>query len=53
MVKDAQSTDFTIGVIGTGAMGRGIAQIMAVGGMKVLMFDAGWRMQLEMPIQLL
>jgi 3-hydroxybutyryl-CoA dehydrogenase len=40
MVKDAQSTDFTIGVIGTGAMGRGIAQIMAVGGMKVLMFDA-------------
>lgn len=40
MVKDARSTDFTIGVIGTGAMGRGIAQIMAAGGMKVLMFDA-------------
>jgi len=40
MVKDAGSTDFTIGVIGTGAMGRGIAQIMVVGGMKVLMFDA-------------
>jgi 3-hydroxybutyryl-CoA dehydrogenase len=40
MVKDAQSTEFTIGVIGTGAMGRGIAQIMAAGGMTVLMFDA-------------
>lgn len=40
MVKDAQSKDFTIGVIGTGAMGRGIAQIMAGGGMKVLMMDA-------------
>ena len=40
MVKDARSTDFTIGVIGTGAMGRGIAQIMATGGMNVLMFDA-------------
>ena len=40
MVKDARSTDFTIGVIGTGAMGRGIAQIMVAGGMKVLMFDA-------------
>jgi 3-hydroxybutyryl-CoA dehydrogenase len=40
MVKDARSRDFTIGVIGTGAMGRGIAQIMAAGGMNVLMFDA-------------
>ena len=40
MVKDAQSTDFTIGIIGTGTMGRGIAQIMAAGGMKVRMFDA-------------
>jgi len=40
MVKDAQSTDFIIGIIGTGTMGRGIAQIMAAGGMKVLMFDA-------------
>ena len=30
----------TIGVIGTGAMGRGIGQIMAAGGMNVLLFDA-------------
>jgi len=40
MVRDARSRDFTVGVIGTGAMGRGIAQIMAAGGMTVLMFDA-------------
>ena len=40
MVKDAQSAEFTIGIIGTGAMGRGIAQIVAAGGMTVLMFDA-------------
>jgi 3-hydroxybutyryl-CoA dehydrogenase len=40
MVKDARSKDFTVGVVGAGAMGRGIAQIMAAGGMKVLMVDA-------------
>ena len=40
MVKDARSAALTAGVIGTGAMGRGIAQIMATGGMDVLMYDA-------------
>lgn len=30
----------TVGVIGTGAMGRGIVQIMAAGGCRVKMFDA-------------
>ena len=40
MVTDARSKDFTVGVVGAGAMGRGIAQIMAAGGMKVLMVDA-------------
>jgi 3-hydroxybutyryl-CoA dehydrogenase len=40
MVKDAHGAELTVGVIGTGAMGRGIAQIMASGGMAVLMFDA-------------
>lgn len=40
MVKNVDTGDLTLGVIGTGAMGRGIAQIMAAGGLKVLMFDA-------------
>lgn len=30
----------TLGVVGAGAMGRGIAQVGATGGMTVLMFDA-------------
>lgn len=29
-----------IGVVGTGAMGQGIAQVMAQGGLRVLLFDA-------------
>jgi 3-hydroxybutyryl-CoA dehydrogenase len=40
MVKNVDRGDLILGVIGTGAMGRGIAQIMAVGGLTVLMFDA-------------
>ena len=40
MVTNVDTGDLTLGVIGTGAMGRGIAQIMAAGGLKVLMFDA-------------
>ncbi len=39
MSKDANAADFTIGVVGTGTMGRGIAQIMAVAGMDVRLFD--------------
>jgi 3-hydroxybutyryl-CoA dehydrogenase len=36
----AGTTDgLTIGVIGAGAMGRGIAQVAATGGMKVKLFD--------------
>ncbi|HWI13422.1 MAG TPA: 3-hydroxyacyl-CoA dehydrogenase NAD-binding domain-containing protein, partial [Burkholderiales bacterium] len=30
----------TLGVIGTGAMGRGIVQVAAAGGINVLMMDA-------------
>ena len=30
----------TLGVVGAGAMGRGIAQVGATGGMSVLMYDA-------------
>jgi 3-hydroxybutyryl-CoA dehydrogenase len=40
MPLDANRPDLTIGVIGTGAMGRGIVQVAAAGGMKVLMTDA-------------
>src|SRR5688572_14076724 len=40
MAFDANRPDLTIGVIGTGAMGRGIAQVAAAGGMNVVMIDA-------------
>lgn len=40
MARNPSSGKFTLGVIGTGAMGRGVAQIMATGGINVLMFDA-------------
>ena len=32
--------DLTIGVVGAGAMGRGIAQVAAAGGLNTLLFDA-------------
>lgn len=40
MTFDASRPDLIVGVIGTGAMGRGIAQVTAVGGMQVLMADS-------------
>ena len=40
MAIDATRTDLTVGVIGTGAMGRGIVQVAAAGGMNVLIMDA-------------
>ena len=40
MAQDVNSPNFTIGVIGTGTMGRGIAQISVTGGFRVKMFDA-------------
>jgi 3-hydroxybutyryl-CoA dehydrogenase len=40
MAKDPSNPDFTVGIVGAGTMGRGIAQIMAAGGMKVLLHDA-------------
>ena len=40
MQFDATRSDLTIGVIGAGAMGRGIAQVAAAGGMQVLITDS-------------
>ena len=40
MKLDVNRPDLTVCVIGTGAMGRGIAQVTAAGGMSVLMTDA-------------
>jgi len=40
MPFDVNRHDLTVGVIGTGAMGRGIAQVAAAGGMQVLMSDS-------------
>ena len=40
MARDINSPDYTIGVIGTGTMGRGIAQIAVTGGLRVRMYDA-------------
>ena len=37
---DANSADLKIGVVGAGAMGRGIAQVAAVGGCRVVLFDS-------------
>src|SRR5260221_1370976 len=39
MAFDATRSDLTIGVLGAGAMGRGIVQVAAAGGMHVLMMD--------------
>ena len=39
MANNPNSSEFTVGILGAGAMGRGIAQIMATGGMQVLLFD--------------
>lgn len=40
MKLDVNRPDLIVGVIGTGAMGRGIAQVAAAGGINVLMTDA-------------
>ena len=40
MTLDINRPDLCVGVVGTGAMGRGIAQVTAQGGIKAIMFDA-------------
>lgn len=39
MPKDPSSDDYVIGVLGAGAMGRGIVQVAAAGGMTVRLYD--------------
>ena len=39
MPKNPSSEDYVIGVLGAGAMGRGIVQVAAAGGMTVRLFD--------------
>jgi len=39
MPFDANKKDLTVAVIGTGTMGRGIVQVSAAGGMKVIAYD--------------
>lgn len=40
MTLDVSRSDLTLGIVGTGIMGRGIAQIAAQAGIQVLLFDA-------------
>jgi 3-hydroxybutyryl-CoA dehydrogenase len=40
MAIDPEKPDLTVGIVGTGVMGRGIAQVAAEGGMTVLLADA-------------
>ncbi|HJQ58789.1 MAG TPA: 3-hydroxyacyl-CoA dehydrogenase NAD-binding domain-containing protein, partial [Vineibacter sp.] len=40
MTLDVSRPDLVVGVVGTGAMGRGIAQVSAQGGMRTIMYDA-------------
>lgn len=40
MSLDVGRPDLTVGVVGAGAMGRGIAQVAATGGMRVVLYDA-------------
>ena len=39
MTFDAMKKDLTVAVVGTGTMGRGIMQVSAQGGMRVIAFD--------------
>jgi len=40
MQLDVNRSDLTVGIVGAGAMGRGIAQVAAAGGMQVLITDS-------------
>ncbi len=40
MTDSADTAELTVGVVGAGAMGRGIAQVTVTGGMKAIVYDA-------------
>ncbi len=39
MTRNLDDEGFTVGIVGAGAMGRGIAQVSVAGGMRALVFD--------------
>jgi len=39
-MKSVSAADYTVAVVGAGAMGQGIAQVSVQGGMKTMLFDA-------------
>ena len=39
-MSDLNAADISVGIVGAGAMGRGIAQVSVAGGMNALLFDA-------------
>lgn len=36
---DPNDKDFTVGIVGAGAMGQGIVQVALTGGMNVILLD--------------
>ncbi len=41
MSINVNTAEITVGIVGAGAMGRGIAQVAATGGMNAVIYDAG------------
>ncbi|HET7409911.1 MAG TPA: 3-hydroxyacyl-CoA dehydrogenase [Paracoccaceae bacterium] len=39
-MRDPDESDYVVGVVGCGAMGQGIAQVSAQGGIRTILFDA-------------
>jgi len=39
-MRDVMDPDYTVGIVGAGVMGQGIAQVTLAGGMRAIVFDA-------------
>lgn len=39
-MRDVSDPEFTVGIVGAGVMGQGIAQVTLAGGMRAILFDA-------------